>query len=63
MCLFCRINANKGDYEMEILLPILAFGTLLAFAGFGLYSQIRTQKLKDDPNSPKSTLASDTPDH
>jgi len=43
----------------EAVVPILAFGTLLAIVIFALVSRHRTLQRKHDPNAPISTLARD----
>jgi hypothetical protein len=49
--------------DTSLFLPILTFGTMFAVAVFALVSKERTEKRRKDPNSPKSTLAKDAPDH
>ncbi|MGB3407413.1 MAG: hypothetical protein WBA67_07950 [Jannaschia sp.] len=47
----------------SFLLPVLAFGTLLAVTVFALVSQQKVLDRKRDPNAPKSTLAADKDSH
>ncbi|KIT17205.1 hypothetical protein [Jannaschia aquimarina] len=49
--------------SVEFLLPALAFFTLLAVVGFGIWSQEQVHKRMDDPNARKSTLAADKDSH
>ena len=49
------LNAN-------ILLPVLALGTLLVVVVFALISKKRVRDRKHDPNDPGSSLARETPD-
>ena len=48
---------------IEILLPFLTFGTLLAVAIFGFVSAQRTEARRKDPEARKSTLAADQSSH
>ena len=48
------------DYATFV--PTLALVTLLAVAIFALWDKNKTERRKQDPNAPKSTLAKDTPD-
>lgn len=48
--------------SLDILLPILTFGTMGAVIVFALISQQRTLNRLHNPNAPKSSLARRTPD-
>lgn len=48
---------------IEILLPFLTFGTLLAVAIFAYVSVQRTEARRRDPTARKSTLAADQSSH
>ncbi|WP_371153218.1 hypothetical protein [Jannaschia sp. 2305UL9-9] len=48
---------------VDLLLPVLAFGTMLAFILFALVSQQKVLARKADPDAPKSTLAADGDPH
>lgn len=48
--------------DTSIFLPILTFGTMFAVIVFALVSKERTERRRKDPDTPKSTLASDAPD-
>ncbi|WP_170125311.1 hypothetical protein [Jannaschia seohaensis] len=43
----------------DLLLPVLAFGTLLTGVLFALVAQHKTIERMKDPRAPKSTLAAD----
>ena len=47
---------------IDILMPLLTFGTMGAVIVFALISQERTVKRLHDRNSPHSSLARTTPD-
>lgn len=46
---------------IEVLLAVLAFGTMSAVIAFALWSKARTERRRDNPDAPKSTLAADAP--
>ncbi len=48
--------------NVDILLPVLTFGTIGAVIVFAIISQQRTNKRLHDPNAPHSSLARRTPD-
>jgi len=48
--------------NIDILLPILTFGTMGAVIVFALISQQRTLNRLHDPNAPHSSLARRNPD-
>jgi hypothetical protein len=58
------VTKNPRRYQMnvDILLPILTFGTMGAVIVFALFSQQRTLKRLHDSNAPKSSLARRNPD-
>ncbi len=45
--------------DVWFFLPLLTLVTLLAVIIFAMLSKARTEKMLRDPNSPRSTLASD----
>lgn len=45
--------------DITYLAVILALGTMLAFIVFALASKAKTEERLEDPDAPKSTLASD----
>jgi hypothetical protein len=47
----------------DLLMPTLAFGTLLAVTIFAYVSAQKTHSRYKDPNTPKSTLAVDGNEH
>ncbi|MBM7068184.1 hypothetical protein [Actibacterium sp. 188UL27-1] len=47
--------------DIWFFLPLLALMTLLAGTVFGLMGKRAVEKRLDDPDAPKSTLASDVP--
>jgi len=55
----------ERDTEMEtnIIIAILALGTLIAVAVFAYVSKIKTEKRLKDPKAEKSTLAADKSSH
>ena len=48
--------------DAQFLIPVLALVTLGAVCVFSLVSKHRTEQRRDDPQAPKSTLASDASD-
>jgi hypothetical protein len=48
--------------SIDIILPVLAFGTMGAVIVFGLISQQRTLKRLHDPKAPRSSIARGRPD-
>lgn len=49
--------------DTGFLLIILALGTLCALLVFAFASKRGVEKKREDPNSTKSTLAEDAPNH
>lgn len=47
--------------DFTYLIVILALVTMLAVIVFALVSKAKVEQRKDDPHSPKSTLAADKP--
>lgn len=63
-CLTTRRRTGKDDQkESTWLIAILSLGTLFAVATFAWVSKRKTEERLDDNDAPKSTLASDAPDH
>ncbi|PTX56368.1 hypothetical protein C8N43_1025 [Litoreibacter ponti] len=48
---------------VETFLPLLSFGTMLAVIVFAIMSQNKVLARMDNPDAPKSTLASDKSSH
>lgn len=47
--------------DLDVLLVTLSLGTLLVVIVFALVSKRATERRRDDPDAPKSTLAKDAP--
>jgi hypothetical protein len=52
-----------NNFDVNFFLPLLAMLTLLGVVIFALVSKRRVEEKRHDPNSEKSTLAKDAPDH
>ena len=50
------------SFDIVVLLPALALITLTSGCVIALWSKNVTEKRRNDPNAPKSTLAADGPD-
>jgi Tfp pilus assembly protein PilX len=49
--------------DMTQLIVVLFLFTILAVMGFAAFSKRKTEERMSDPNAPKSSLATDGPDH
>ncbi len=49
--------------DFAFIVPLLALTTLLAVLVFALVNKKKTEERLQDPNAPRSTLASDAPNH